>query len=284
MANEVIKLELTGKVGYEDEISATQAAEIIAFLNDAAAPLRNPPSGAIQKEVGSGARSAGPRAALDATGAKTNPQKIVALARYVLQDGGETFNIDAVKVQFQRAREPMPKNMSRDLGLAIAAGWIEESEEGEYYLTNEAYKALQNGFKDKRSTPQRNRSRGSAVRSRGSGKAGKTPRAAKPEVFAGIDEFHTTMDGYPGYHDMKANKDKLLWAVQYAKAKGISGLSNQAIAWLTDHLGDGVPAKQITAAFNSAKKGGLATRSTMDSTIRIVPKGQEYLARVAKPD
>ena len=33
MTETPIKIRLTGKVGYEDEITASQAAEIIAFLN-----------------------------------------------------------------------------------------------------------------------------------------------------------------------------------------------------------------------------------------------------------
>src|SRR6185437_7778481 len=137
----------TGKVGYEDEITPSQAAQIIAFLNDQAgsaslgtALTSGSSSAANGRE---GARAAGPRAALDASGARTNPQKIVALAAYVLQDGGETFKLDAIKVQFQRARETMPKNLHRDLASAIATGWIEESAPGEYYLTYKADNILQ---------------------------------------------------------------------------------------------------------------------------------------------
>jgi hypothetical protein len=86
------KIVITGKVVYEDEITIAQAAQIIGFLNaEAGATL--PGSGLLGRAGGSragassDAKVASPRAALDASGAKTNPQKIVALAAYVLQDG-----------------------------------------------------------------------------------------------------------------------------------------------------------------------------------------------------
>ena len=78
---------------------------------------------------------------------------------------------------------------------------------------------------------------------------------------------------------MKSSKDKLLWALQFAKSNGINGLTNKDIGWLTDHLGIGIPTGHITGAFNGAKGGGYANRSTQDKTIRITEVGTEYLKK-----
>jgi hypothetical protein len=280
MSDNEITIQLSGKLSYEDNISVSQAALIIAFLHDPTGTL----GGAQPGTGGPGANPrggvSGPRAALNSSGAKTNAQKIVALAAYVLQDGGDTFKLDAVKVQFQRARETMPKNPNRDLSSAIAAGWVEASHEpGEYYLTHAVDNVLIDGFSAAESSGTAPKKRTSSAKSRKSSNGGK---ATKPEAFAAIDDFPVVMDGFPGYHQMKANRDRLLWVLKFAKDCGIAGLSNQEIAWLTDHLGAGIPSKQITSVFGYAQKPGYATRSTMDRTIRIVPDGEAFLAKVGE--
>ena len=91
------------------------------------------------------------------------------------------------------------------------------------------------------------------------------------------------MDGYPPYSKMKSNRDKLLWTVQFAKGRSINGLVNKDIEWLTDHLGDGIPNKQISAAFNAAKTpNGYVNRSTQDQSIRITDAGADYLKSVGQ--
>jgi hypothetical protein len=80
---------------------------------------------------------------------------------------------------------------------------------------------------------------------------------------------------------MKTNRDKLLWAVMSAKKHGINGLTNKQIEWLTDELGEGIPNKQVSAAFNAARNPhGYVNKSTQDDTIRITESGQTYLASV----
>jgi hypothetical protein len=88
------------------------------------------------------------------------------------------------------------------------------------------------------------------------------------------------MDGVPAYSKMKSNKDRLLWALHFAKSQGIKGLANKDLAWLTDHLGAGVPNGQVSAAFSSGKSAGYMNRSTVDQTIRITEDGETYLKTV----
>ena len=281
MADNPTKISITGKLTYSDEITISQATQIVAFLNpdedrdgaDLGGSLLDGSSKSKKTKQVENAREA-----IEVSGALKNPEKIVALGAYVLQDGGETFKAEDVKAQFRRARETAPGNFPRDLSLAIANGWIAEDAPGEYYLTNRVEGILGGDFSFSKS----------------GGGAAKTPRtrattpkkakgtSSKPEVFASIDEFPIVMDGFPPYSKVKTNRDKMLWVVQFAKNQGINGLSNKAIEWLTDHLGDGVPNKQISAAFNSAKTpNGYVNRSTQDQSIRITEAGQAYLAGLA---
>jgi len=222
----------------------------------------------LPQRRGRGQRSA--REALDLSGAKTNPEKIVALGQYVLQDGGDTFKLEDVKAQFRRARESAPGNFSRDFGTALREGWLAEGDGGDYYVTNKIKGIFDGGFKFPKST-----SSGSG-RGRATTKAGK----AKPDVFAGIDEFPTRMEGLASYSKMKSDKDRLLWVLHFAKDQGIKGLVNKDLVWLTDHLGTGVPSGHISGAARSAKSAGYLNRSTVDQTLRITENGEIYLKSV----
>lgn len=282
MSGKPTTLTIKGKVGYEDEITVAQAARIIAFLNanegdaslgpDLGAGLGDAPQTDTKKTrnaVGSA------REALDLSGAKTNPEKIVALAQYVLQDGGETFKVEDVKAQFRRARETAPGNFSRDLAVAVKEGWIAQGDGDEYYVTNKIQGIFDGDFKFPKAAS------GGGARSRATTKTTTKPKPkAKPETFANIDEFPTRMDGVPAYSKMKSDKDRLLWALQFAKFHGIRGLTNKDLSWLTDHLGAGVPSGNIAGAFRGGKSAGYMNRSTVDQTIRITEDGEAYLKTV----
>ena len=284
MNDKTITITLEGKVGYEDQITVSQAARIITFLNadEGDAPLSPDSSASLgsttkgddsETAQQDGKQVASAREALDLSGAKTNPEKIVALGRYVLQDGGETFKVEDVKTQFRRARETAPGNFSRDLATAVQAGWIAQGDGDEYYITNKIQGIFDGDFK----FPKGNG--GGGGRSKGITKA-----KAKPEVFADIDEFPTRMEGVPPYSRMKTDKDRLLWALHFAKARDIKGLSNKDLAWLTDHLGAGVASGNITGSFRRAKSAGYMNRSTVDQTLRITDDGEIYLKTAGAAD
>lgn len=278
MSEKPITITITGKVRYEDEITIAQAARIITFLNtegdvatlgaaQSGAQARGQAASATAWQSGNAVGSA--REALDLSGAKTNPEKIVALGQYVLLDGGETFKVEDVKAQFRRARETVPANFSRDLSVAVQAGWVAQGDGDEYYITNKIQGIFDGDFK----FPKVSNGGG---RSRGASKSTKV----KPEVFAGVDEFPTRLDGFASYAKMKTDKDRLLWALQFARSKGIKGLANKDLAWLTDHLGAGVPSGNITAAVRGAKSAGYVNRSTVDQTLRVTDDGEAYLKTV----
>lgn len=279
MQDNSIKISITGKLTYSDEISISQATQIIAFLNsDEPKPgeLGAPPrEGGITSRNPKAKQIENARDAIDTCGAKTNPEKIVALGAYVLQDGGETFKVEDVKSQFRRARETVPGNFTRDLNAAISAGWIAEDDNvtGEYYLTSKVDGIFNGAFVFPKA------SSGGGGRQRSGKRGGAKVKAIQPETLSDIGEFQSTMDGYLPYSKMKTEKDRLLWVATYMRDKhGRKTVSNKEIVWVSDHIGAGIPSGHVASAFNSAKASGHVVRSTLDNSIRVTDKGAQYLA------
>ena len=200
--------------------------------------------------------------------------QIAALAAYVLQDGGDTVKADAIKSQFQRARETTPAKFARDLSTAISTGWISEGEGGELYLTNKVSGIFDEGFVFPKA-PSNSRSRSTSKKA--------STKGGKPDTLSEIDEFHSVMDGYPAYGKMKSEKDRLLWIVSYMRDKhGRKTVATKEISWISDHIGTGIPNANIAGAFNSAKGQGYATRSTMpgENSIKVTDAGADYVAKL----
>jgi hypothetical protein len=272
-----VKITLSGKVSYQDDLTVNQAAQILAFIETSASMEVGTPAAAsrlapLQATTTTTRTSLTPREALESSSAKTNPEKIVAFASTMLDDNHEgTFSLEDIKSLFRRARESTPKNFNRDFEKVIQAGWVDEAEDkGEYYLTTKGLDALEAGFK-----------------AEGPKKAGvrtarkSTPKAIEtPEVFknAGVDELPTTIGGYPAYTKLTNNKDRLIWALLLASTLKIASLNNQEIVWLTDHLGVGIHVGNMGASYSYAHKAGLVNRSIQDGKTRLVmPQAGEYL-------
>lgn len=276
MAENPTKITITGKLSYSDEITISQAAQIIAYLNsDEAdgAQLSDPLLDTNMKRKPQAKKVENAREAIEVSGAQKNPEKIVALGAYVLQDGGDTFKAEDVKASFRRARETAPANFTRDINLAIAYGWIAEDEPGEFYLTNKVEGILDGGFAFPKVS--------GTARSRSGKKTGTKAKTGKPETLADIDEFESTMVGYPPFSKMKSEKDRLLWVALYMRdIHGRKGVTNKEIEFITDHIGTGIPNGNIAGAFNSAKGAGYAIRSTQDHSIRVMEPGVAYLAKL----
>jgi hypothetical protein len=287
MDDEMVTITLTGKLSYTHAITIGQAAQIISFIDSGqlATSGVGSTSGRGDRDGvgGSNRREAGgpsnPREALTASGAKTNPEKIVAFALYVSQEGDkDTFTIEDIKPLFRRARETTPGNITRDLDAAIKSGWVAESDvKGEYYVTDKVADVLQDGFDSVRSS----RSNGSKPRSSGRKSTGarkpKSQSKSPPAAFANLEVISPTIDGYVNYHDISLKRDRFLWAVNAAKLWGVSAVSNQDLVWLTDQLGDGIPTNDVNGHYVANRKAGYVNRSTQDHKIRILPKGEDYI-------
>ena len=282
-----ITLTMSGnKLSYNDDITVVQAAQIISYLH-AGIALTSPvtPSPAVAESdspAASERRRPGltPRDALEATGAKTNPEKIVAFALYVEQQGGkDAFTIEDIRPLFRQARESVPGNLSRDLDAAIRSNWIAAAEDkGEYYVTEVAAGVLDSGFDSIRS-------RGGTAKATKTTRTTKTPSSRRtrrttaipvPEAFKGI-EVSTTLDGYVNYHKVKTVTDRYLWAINAAKVWGVEALTPTEVAWLTDQLGAGIPQSDLTGYYTRHQKKGHVNKNA-EGKIRVTPPGIEYLA------
>lgn len=275
-----VKITLTGKVSYTDHITVIQAAQILAMIENEESQQQissgggTVPPGAGRRPLIGGAtvNSAvqNPRAALDKSGAKTNPERIVALALYLHDaDGLETVKPDDIKSLFKRAREATPKNFSRDLGEAVRAGWLDGDDAEGYYVTQKAQGVLDSGFEALRVSR-------TSSRSSGNGRGG-SKQSTTPDVFAQVDEIEPQMDGVIGYHKVKKRTQKVLWALAKAKELGVASVTGKDLSWLTDRLGDGVSVSDMTANYRSLNRAGLANKSLQTKQMRITPDGEAHL-------
>jgi len=276
MNDKPIKITLTGKVAYQDSLTVSQAAEIIAFLNNATTtspslPGSSTPTRHLTGNRGASVQVASAREALNQSGAKTNPEKIVALAAYILQDGSENFRLESIKPLFQRAREAAPKNLTRDLDVAIRSGWIVEAEtKGEYFLPVKTEGVLSTGFdsiRGKRSTGSRPRS--SPLK--------KSATSTIPAAFEDIEEFPDALAGVPSYHDLSTQRNKMLFVIKVAKDLDKPGLDTRSIVWLSDRYGEAIAPNNVSNYYKSLQKAGLVNKTVDGSLMRITPKGETFL-------
>lgn len=107
---------------------------------------------------------------IDQTGASTNKERIVAIGLYLSEyKDSDTFSRDDIVAGFRSAREPMPKNLTRDISSTAETRWIEETgEDGRYYVTSTGAKAAHANFggADSASSPSRKSSTKTSRRKR----------------------------------------------------------------------------------------------------------------------
>ncbi|TCC52135.1 hypothetical protein E0H73_40065 [Kribbella pittospori] len=282
----VVKITLTGKISYSDDITVMQAAQIVALIEDAGGtyqPVVPRGGGGL---LGGGDRGhltegptlnrggQSPRDALDSSGAKTNPERIVALAVHLhATDGADTVLPDDIKGLFKRTREATPKNFSRDLGEAVRVGWLDGNDADGYYVTRKAQDVLEEGFESLRASRAASRSSGN--------RGGSTRPSSTPEAFAGIDEIDGELPGVISYHRVKKRTEKVLWALAKAKELGVASITGKDLSWLTDRLGDGIAVSDMTANYRSLNKSGLVNKSLQTKQMRITPAGEERLKKLS---
>ncbi|MFD3465972.1 hypothetical protein ACFWWM_06315 [Streptomyces sp. NPDC058682] len=295
---ENVHLALTGRITFEQNISVAQGAQVIAMVQAPAGllgaipgpeppglrpelPLRMEESVRELPPPDESARQPlleSPRQALDASGAKTKPEKIAALAAYLtLVEGHETFRHQDLRRLFERAREGIPTHFSREFDKAVRAGWIHEgTTKGAYYLSDALRNLLEDGFAGHRGKQTRT---SSASTTSARGNARRKPRAIPvPDDFAETDHIPMSIDGLVPYQQVRLKRDRLLWAIKLAKELGVPALKTADVTWLTDKLGDAIISRDITAHFKGLHRDGLANRSLIDNAMRITEKGEEYLS------
>ena len=210
-----VKIKISGKLSYEDDITINQAAQIIAFIDSSSSVgLASAPGPAPRLAAANiaspGLTATTPREALDNAKARTNPERIVAFAGMIHAEGKDTFTLEDIKPLFRRAREATPKNLTRDFDAVIRAGWADQAEEkGEYYLTKKGQEILEAGFQ--KGVLARKGTNGGASRSKAT--APRKPRkpAEVPDVFKDVDPIPASIHGVPDFRKLNGEKERFLW-------------------------------------------------------------------------
>lgn len=171
--------------------------------------------------------------------AKTNPEKILAFAQ-LLKDGGiSSVETGELRLQFQKASEPVPANFKRDFIKAVRSGWIARGTNEKYYVTNLGTQALESKF---------------SIENKTGSKTVRTRKAAKPlfietPLRKEIEQMVTepTFVGFPDYHDLSKGADKILWLLAKAKSLGQDKLNQKEVTFLSEKIGDYIPRKSISS-------------------------------------
>jgi hypothetical protein len=100
---------------------------------------------------------------ITSSNAKSGPEKITAIGSFLKKhQATATFDKPTLEQGFSDAAEAVPKNMSRDIKMAIKSGWIavKPGSPGTYYVTGGGQQAVAARFNDnprRRAAKARNR-------------------------------------------------------------------------------------------------------------------------------
>jgi hypothetical protein len=145
----MFRLSLEGDgISVKKDITEVMALQVLSVvLGGSEQPvLKRSPSIGPTAAPSAGQRSL--REFMDEVEARRNPEKIVAIGQFIVeQTGQDTFTREEVKGKFRSAGERTPANFSRDFAVVMAAGWIaEDPGSGEFYVTNRGREALAQRF------------------------------------------------------------------------------------------------------------------------------------------
>ena len=204
--------------------------------------------------------------------AKTNPEKIVAFTKYLMNTGLQSVELTELRLQFQNAREPIPGNFGRDVAKAVRAGWIAQGSDGKYYVTNTGEGLLESKFSSKKKDGVRLKSKTTVA----SKKAlfMETPLRKEVEQLS----LDPSLSEFPNYHELIKRADKILWLLAKAKSLGIDKLNQKEITFLSEKIGDHIPRKSISSLI--LPYIGEKLYAPIESGVRylkILAKGENYL-------
>ncbi|HEY2355082.1 MAG TPA: hypothetical protein VGH79_09325 [Gaiellaceae bacterium] len=152
--DETFRVSVSGEgIALDRSIDRDAALQILSIAMGGAAPASpSVPGGPIASTPITTAGASGGtggrlslREFLNEVEAKRNPDKILAIGKYLqAQRGQETFSAADVKGQFKNAGEALPGNFPRDWTWAVTNGWIAEdhSARGTFYVTDTGDAAL----------------------------------------------------------------------------------------------------------------------------------------------
>ncbi|MBX4189517.1 hypothetical protein KW785_02920 [Candidatus Parcubacteria bacterium] len=241
-----IKIAISGDgLHFEGETNLIKASQVIAFLaTESSSVTQEPYQRSIASAILDKPKSS-PREALNEAQAKTNPQKIAVIGKYLMdRDGVESFSAAEVRETLKKSGEPLPANFGRDLKDAIKYGYIYQSGQSDdaYSITDAASEKIRSGFI------------GGDVPNGNKGAAHKKRKASNPSGKASIvrDEvknfdFPVDFKGLSYWNDGLNKGERILWLIAVADEKSIHNISAQEISFLASRMKDDIPSKNIPA-------------------------------------
>lgn len=282
-----VEIKITGSgLQFESKVNLFQATQIMAFISrvDQAngtqdgqvlpePPLEYSaaPKTLIEHTMDVQTIYESPHSAIAKTGAKTNPQKIVALAFYLgaTSTNEKLFSVDDILTCFKKAGESTPKNINRDFRDAVSAGYVYQEEKGTYRLLSSVDEVPSDGFK---------KAKKRKVSSAGSG-GSKVKLSVRDEVKAA--RILTSMQGYPDYFKLDSRSDQVLWVIAYLQAEGIDGINRAEIIHFTKKIGGKVTSQNFTSSNTpNVKEGYIYVEADL---VKLTPKGESQLKTAGSP-
>lgn len=270
-----VKITIEGDgLKYETSTSILKASQVIAFLNTGEQAPNDSPSvssGNVSLTLlNKGTKS--PRDYIIDYSAKTNPQKILAFAKYYIdQFQVEVFEMSVIRGYFKKSGEVEPKNFSRDLNESIKLRYIYETEEvGKYSITAHGNDLLSSAFEGE--VKQLSRP--------------KTPLSKKISnglLSEGIQELEIIpkIEGIIDYHDISTKSERILWILFFAQQNSIMELSSVDIAYFADKLLDKIPTKNISGLTEYTLKKAYLTKNS-SGKFKLLHDGITHLKSLQK--
>jgi len=282
-----VSLQINGDgMSVNREITLTQAGKIVAFIGsevEGETPLQPVRLGAgllDEQAVNTPQSRQSLREKLEAANAKTHAQRITVLGYHLasLSQEGE-FTISELKQLYPQAREKMPPNFSRELDLAITAGYLEgvHGKKDTYYVTNTGEDSIIAGFSGSVRKSSKPKTKATSAK----------PKAVSAEsVSEAVRELHPVtpdLAGYQNYHAVGTKGLKVLWILAYAQANNIDKLSPREIAYIASKLRDKIDARDINGLTVTAAKNGWIAKDN-EANYSLLFTGDEHLKSMVAGD
>lgn len=275
-----VEIKITGSgLQFESKVNLFQATQIMAFISrvdqangtqdgqiipEPAAGYSAEPKTLVEHTMDVQTIYESPHAAIAKTGAKTNPQKIVALAFYIgaTSVNQKLFSVDDILACFKKAGESTPKNINRDFRDAVSAGYVYQEEKGVYRLLSSVDEVPSEGFKKLKRKKSAATSGGSRVK-----------LVVRDEVKNA--RILTSIEGYPDYFKLDSRSDQVLWVVEYLKSEGVDGVNRAEVVYFTKKIGGKITSQNFTNSnMPNVKESYIYVESDL---IKLTPKGEQQL-------
>jgi hypothetical protein len=257
-----VKITIEGEgLSLTKHTTLQKAGQIISFLGyDNAQQEGAAPTSMNPVLLG---RKMQPKDIIIESNAKTYPQKITAIGRYIHEQlGQKTFTLQELRIVFKKMGDE-PTNFVHDLNKAVELQYIicVDATKEEYELTDKGNEAIEKGFIGEMTKKSLGTKR--TVVSKGT----------RDEVNA----LHTvsTLDGYPDYHNLPTKGDKILWLLEYALKNNIKELTPAEVDSLSTKLRDQVEQSGFTALNARNMKKGYVLKNK--DGFQIQKRGTDYL-------